>query len=55
MLDITNAAFAKTLTAELPDLDGLFNFAGVVYHGNVLDLTDSDGTLQKRYLTIHVS
>ncbi|TDL90820.1 SDR family oxidoreductase [Meridianimarinicoccus aquatilis] len=41
-LDVTDAEAIKSLATELPDLDGLFNCAGVVHHGTVLDLTDED-------------
>ena len=42
VLDVTDAGAIAALAAELPDLDGLFNCAGVVHHGTVLDLTDAD-------------
>lgn len=42
VLDVTKAADITALAAELPDLDGMFNCAGVVHHGTVLDLTDDD-------------
>lgn len=41
VLDVTDAEAIKTLAAELPDLDGLFNCAGVVHHGSILDLDDA--------------
>jgi 2-keto-3-deoxy-L-fuconate dehydrogenase len=41
-LDVTDAKAIVALAGELPDLDGLFNCAGVVHHGTVLDLTDAD-------------
>lgn len=41
-LDVTDGAAIEALAAELPDLDGLFNCAGVVHNGTVLDLTDED-------------
>lgn len=41
-LDVTDAGAIGALAADLPDLDGLFNCAGVVHHGSVLDLTDDD-------------
>jgi 2-keto-3-deoxy-L-fuconate dehydrogenase len=42
VLDVTDASSIATLAAELPDLDGLFNCAGVVHQGTVLELTDAD-------------
>lgn len=42
VLDVTNGAAITALAADLPDLDGLFNCAGVVHHGTILDLTDDD-------------
>lgn len=39
-LDVTDGAAILALAAELPDLDGLFNCAGIVHHGTVLDLSD---------------
>lgn len=44
-LDVTSAAAIISLANDLPDLDGLFNCAGVVHHGNILDLTDEDWAL----------
>lgn len=41
VLDVTDVAAIDALAAELPDLDGLFNCAGVVHHGSVLDLDDA--------------
>jgi 2-keto-3-deoxy-L-fuconate dehydrogenase len=41
-LDVTDGAAITALAEELPDLDGLFNCAGMVHHGTVLDLTDED-------------
>jgi 2-dehydro-3-deoxy-L-fuconate 4-dehydrogenase len=41
-LDVTDAAAIRALAAELPDLDGLFNCAGFVHHGTILDLSDED-------------
>ena len=41
-LDVTDPAAIHELAADLPDLDGLFNCAGVVHHGTILDLTDED-------------
>ncbi|WP_322892354.1 MULTISPECIES: SDR family oxidoreductase [unclassified Yoonia] len=42
LLDVTNAGAIKALADDLPDLDSLFNCAGVVHHGSILDLTDDD-------------
>lgn len=42
VLDVTDATAISALAGDLPDLDGLFNCAGVVHHGTVLDLTDAD-------------
>jgi 2-keto-3-deoxy-L-fuconate dehydrogenase len=39
-LDVCDGAAIAALAAELPDLDGLFNCAGFVHHGTVLDITD---------------
>lgn len=41
VLDVTNVAAINALAAELPDLDGLFNCAGVVHQGTILELDDS--------------
>jgi len=40
-LDVTNVDAINALAAELPDLDGLFNCAGVVHHGSILELDDA--------------
>ena len=42
VLDVTDAAAISTLVSELPDLDGLFNVAGYVHHGTLLDISDED-------------
>ena len=42
ILDVTSSADIAALAAELPDLDGLFNCAGFVHHGTVLDISESD-------------
>ncbi|MGR3724587.1 SDR family oxidoreductase [Abyssibius alkaniclasticus] len=42
VLDVTDQGAIDALAAELPDLDGLFNCAGFVHHGTVLELTDAD-------------
>ncbi|SFR54062.1 2-keto-3-deoxy-L-fuconate dehydrogenase [Litoreibacter janthinus] len=41
VLDVTEGAAIDALAAELPDLDGLFNCAGVVHHGTLLELDDA--------------
>jgi 2-keto-3-deoxy-L-fuconate dehydrogenase len=41
VLDVTDVDAINALAAELPDLDGLFNCAGVVHHGSVLELDDA--------------
>jgi 2-keto-3-deoxy-L-fuconate dehydrogenase len=41
-LDVCDPQAIAALAAELPDLDGLFNCAGFVHHGTVLDITDAD-------------
>lgn len=41
VLDVTDTEAVNALAAELPDLDGLFNCAGVVHHGTVLELDDA--------------
>jgi 2-keto-3-deoxy-L-fuconate dehydrogenase len=41
MLDVTDVTAINALAAELPDLDGLFNCAGVVHHGSILELDDA--------------
>jgi 2-keto-3-deoxy-L-fuconate dehydrogenase len=42
LLDVTKPTDIKALAAELPPLDGLFNCAGFVHHGSILDLSDED-------------
>ena len=42
VLDVTDAAAIAAMAAEAGPLDGLFNCAGVVHHGSLLDLTDAD-------------
>jgi len=42
VLDVTDGAAINALAADLPDLDALFNCAGVVHDGTILDLTDAD-------------
>lgn len=41
-LDVTSSADIAALAAKLPDLDGLFNCAGYVANGTILDVTDHD-------------
>lgn len=42
ILDVTDAKAIDALAGDLPDLDGLFNCAGVVHNGSVLEITDAD-------------
>jgi 2-keto-3-deoxy-L-fuconate dehydrogenase len=44
-LDVMNAEAITDLAAQLPDLDGLFNCAGFVANGTLLDLTEKDWDL----------
>ena len=41
VLDVTDVAAIDALAAQLPDLDGLFNCAGIVHHGSILELDDA--------------
>lgn len=41
-LDVTDQVAVDALAAELGALDGIFNCAGVVHGGTVLDITDAD-------------
>ncbi|MEJ1990868.1 MAG: SDR family oxidoreductase [Maritimibacter sp.] len=41
-LDVTDVDAINALAAELPDLDGLFNCAGMVHNGTILDVSDAD-------------
>lgn len=41
-LDVTDPSAIAALGRGLPDLDGLFNCAGYVHHGTILDVTDAD-------------
>lgn len=41
-LDVTDGTAISQFVASLPDLDGLFNVAGMVHHGTLLDVTDED-------------
>lgn len=42
LLDVTKPDEIKALAADLPPLDGLFNCAGFVHHGSILDVSDED-------------
>ncbi|RFC61992.1 SDR family oxidoreductase [Fulvimarina endophytica] len=39
-LDVTDGPAIEALAARLGPLDGLFNCAGIVHHGTILDLSD---------------
>lgn len=41
-LDVCDRAAIDALAGELPDLDGLFNCAGFVHHGTILDIGEDD-------------
>ena len=41
-LDVTDPQAVKAIAAELGRLDGVFNCAGFVHHGTLLDLSDED-------------
>lgn len=41
-LDVCDGAAITVLAAEVGNLDGLFNCAGIVHQGRLLDLTDED-------------
>jgi 2-keto-3-deoxy-L-fuconate dehydrogenase len=41
-LDVTNRSGIEALAERLPDLHGLFNCAGFVHNGTVLDTSDED-------------
>ena len=57
-LDVTDAAAVTALAGELGAIDVLFNCAGFVHHGTVLDCTEKDWeftlnlNLRSMYLTI---
>jgi len=40
VLDVMDVAAINALAAQVPDLDGLFNCAGMVHHGSILELDD---------------
>ncbi|TDO99548.1 SDR family oxidoreductase [Marinomonas balearica] len=42
LLDVTNAQAIASFAAQMPNLDGLFNCAGFVHNGTVLDISDED-------------
>lgn len=42
VLDVTDAAAVAEIAAAVGPLDGLFNCAGVVHNGALVDVTDSD-------------
>jgi 2-keto-3-deoxy-L-fuconate dehydrogenase len=42
VLDVRDGAAVTALAGELPPLDGLFNCAGFVHHGTVLDCDEAD-------------
>jgi 2-keto-3-deoxy-L-fuconate dehydrogenase len=42
VLDVTDAAAIEKLAREVGDIDVLFNCAGIVHHGAILDATSSD-------------
>jgi 2-keto-3-deoxy-L-fuconate dehydrogenase len=41
-LDVTDKAAIQALIGSLPQIDVLFNCAGFVHHGSILDCSDSD-------------
>lgn len=41
-LDVTDPAAIRAFAAEVGGIDALFNVAGMVHHGTLLDLTDAD-------------
>ncbi len=41
-LDVTDGAAIAQLASDIPDLDGMFNVAGFVHHGSLLDISDED-------------
>lgn len=45
VLDVRDDAQVRALAARLPPLDGLFNCAGFVHHGTVMDISDADWDL----------
>ena len=51
-LDVTDPQAVKAVAAEVGRLDGLFNCAGFVHHGTILDLSDEDWAFS---LTLNVT
>lgn len=45
LLDVRNAQAILDLAAQVGPLDGLFNCAGIVHNGTILDITDEDWAL----------
>lgn len=45
ILDVTNPATVSAFTEKLPALDGLFNCAGHVHNGTILDCEEADWNL----------
>lgn len=41
-LDVMKTGEIEALSKEAPELDGLFNCAGFVHHGSILELSDAD-------------
>ncbi|KJZ18312.1 SDR family oxidoreductase [Loktanella sp. S4079] len=42
VFDVTDAQATLDIAQDLPDLDCLFNCAGIVHHGTILDVSDED-------------
>ncbi|UTV99951.1 SDR family oxidoreductase [Marinomonas rhizomae] len=42
ILDVTDANSIKSFAEQMPNLDGLFNCAGFVHNGTVLDISDEN-------------
>ncbi|MDG3577856.1 SDR family oxidoreductase [Rhizobium sp. YJ-22] len=42
VLDVTDPQAIRDIAAEVGPLDGLFNCAGFVHHGTILDVSDAD-------------
>jgi 2-keto-3-deoxy-L-fuconate dehydrogenase len=42
VLDVTDKAAIQQYTKDLPNLDGLFNCAGFVHNGTVMDISEDD-------------
>ncbi len=41
-LDVTDPEAIQAFAGDLPDLDGLFNVAGFVHHGTILDVNETE-------------